>query len=156
MGTVIIGVGNPVRSDDGAGLAVARRLREHLAGTEGVTVEELWAGGLRLAEAMAGYDRAIVVDAMEQGDQPPGSIRRLSLEELGATRTTTCTHDASLPAALEMRRQLGAPVPDEIEVWGIEAQDLVTFSEELTEPVARAVPRVVEAILDGLKLGKGA
>jgi hydrogenase maturation protease len=154
--TIIIGLGNPVRADDGVGPAVARCLRERLAGTDGVTVDELWAGGLRLAEAMVGYDRAVLVDALHRGDRPPGSICRLSLADLAGTRTTTCVHDTSLPAALETWRRLGVPLPGEISIWGIETQDLESFSEELTTPVAEAVPRVADAILQDLQLCKGA
>jgi hydrogenase maturation protease len=156
VNTVIIGLGNPVRTDDGVGLAVARCLRDQLAGTDGVTVEELWAGGLRLVEAMSGYDRAVLVDALHTGDQPAGTVRRLSLSDLGGARTTTCVHDTSLPTALEIWRRLGAPLPQEISVWGIEAQDLDSFSEELTASVAQAVPRAAAAILDHLQLCKGA
>jgi hydrogenase maturation protease len=156
MNTIIIGLGNPVRADDGVGPAVACCLRERLAGTEGVTVDELWAGGLRLAEAMAGYDRAILVDALQRGDRPAGSICRLSLSDLGGTRTTACVHDTSLPTAMETWRCLGVPLPQEVDIWGIEVQDLESFSEELTAPVAEAVPLVVEAILQDLQLCKGA
>jgi hydrogenase maturation protease len=156
MRTIVIGLGNPVRADDGVGPAVARHLRERLAGAEGVTVDELWAGGFRLAEAMVGYDRAILVDALQRGDRPPGSICRLSLSDLDGTRTTNCVHDASLPTALEAWRRLGVPLPRDISIWGIEAQDLESFSEELTTPVAEAVPRLVDAILQDLQLCKGA
>ena len=153
MRTIIIGLGNPVRADDGVGPAVARSLRERLAGVEGVTVDELWAGGFRLAEAMVGYDRAILVDALDRGDRPPGSICRLSMTDLKGTRTMNCVHDASLPTALETWRRAGAALPQEISIWGVESQDLESFSEELTTPVAMAVPRLVEAILQDLQLG---
>ena len=82
MRTIIVGIGNPIRSDDSVGLVVARILRERLAGVEGIDVAELWAGGLRLVEAMAGYDRAVVIDAMATGEKPPGTVRRLTLADL--------------------------------------------------------------------------
>ncbi len=150
MRTIVIGLGNPVRADDGVGLAVARLLRERLEGVDDIDVTELWAGGLRLAEAMSGYDRAIVIDALCTGDKRPGSVCRLDLSDLGSARTTTCVHDTSLPTAIEVWRRLGAPLPEEISVWGIEVESVDVVSEQFTEPVAQAVPRAAEAILDQL------
>jgi hydrogenase maturation protease len=154
--TVVVGLGNPVRADDSVGLAVIRELRERLTGEEGIDLVELWAGGLRLVEAITGYDRAVVVDALSTGRIPPGSVRRLHLSDLADTRTTTCSHDASLPTALETWKRLGMPVPEDLEIWGIEVQEMDTFSELLTEPVARAVPRVATEILSELQQSKGA
>jgi len=151
----VIGLGNPVRTDDGVGLAVARAVRERLEGTEDVDVIELWAGGLRLTEAMTGYDRAVIVDALTSGDLAPGTVRSLELADLKATRNVTSTHDTSLPTALELWRLLGLPLPGEISVWGVAGQDLETLSEELTEPVAAAVPVAAEAILAELRAFEG-
>lgn len=153
MRTVVIGVGNPVRSDDAVGLHVARGVRERTAGIEDLDVDELWAGGLRLAEALSGYDRAVVVDAMATGSLPPGSVRLVPLEELAHCRTLTCQHDATLTTALEFWRQAGEPLPAELSVVGIETRDVTSLSEHLTEPVARAVPHAVEAVLAALGHG---
>lgn len=140
-----------MRSDDSVGLVVAQILRERLAGVEGIDVAELWAGGLRLVEAMVGYDRAVVIDAMATGEKPPGTVRRLTLADLGATRNLTCVHDTSLPTALEIWRRSSVPVPEDIAIWGIEGRDLVTMSEKLSQPVDDAVPVVAAAILDELR-----
>jgi hydrogenase maturation protease len=58
--TLIIGVGNTLRGDDGAGIRVAER-----AGTQFPDVDVLCVHGLtpELAETVARYDRVIVVDA---------------------------------------------------------------------------------------------
>ena len=152
----MIGLGNPVRADDSVGLAVIRELRERLTGEEGIDLVELWAGGLRLVEAMVGYDRAVIVDALQSGTVPPGSIRRLTLDELGNTRTTTCSHDTSLPLAIEMWRRMEVPIPEDLSFWGIEVDDVESFSEELSKQVAGAVPRVAAAILSELHVAKGA
>ena len=155
MRTIVIGLGNPVRADDSVGLGVARLLRERLRDRDDCDVVELYAGGLHLVEAMAGYDRAVVIDALQTGRAAPGTVCRLTLDELEGSRTTTCTHDTSLPTALEAWRRLAVPLPREIAVWGIEVENTESFSEELTEPVARAVPGAARAILDELRLGEG-
>ena len=82
-------------------------------------------------EAMAGYDRAIVIDAMVSGGRP-GTIYRLGLEDLPKTRNTDSTHDASLPVALELGRRPGLQLPGDVRIWAVEAADVETFGERLT------------------------
>jgi hydrogenase maturation protease len=155
MRTIIIGVGNPLRSDDAAGLVAARMLRDRLAGEADIEVAELWAGGLRLVETMVGYQRAVVIDAMATGELPPGSVRKLSLAELGDARNIACVHDTSLPTALEIWRTSSVPVPEEIAIFAIEGQDMETLGEDLTSPVRRGVGMAVDAIADELLFSQG-
>jgi Ni,Fe-hydrogenase maturation factor len=42
------------------------------------------------------------------------------------------------------------PLPDAVEIWGIEAADLSTFSERLTDAVEQAVPAAVAGIVASL------
>ena len=147
--TVIIGLGNPVLSDDSVGLRIAAQLRRRLSGRSGFTTVELYSGGLWLMEAMARHDRAIVIDAMVSGGVA-GAIYRLGLQDLPQTRTADSTHDASLPVALELGRAAGLQLPADVQIWAVEAADVETFSEQLTAEVERAVPQVVDQVLRDL------
>ena len=151
MKTVIIGLGNPILSDDSVGIKASRLLKQRLQDMQGVDVMELYAGGLRLMDALAGYKRAIIIDAMTSGNCRPGTIRSLSLSDCGSARNMTCSHDTSLPTALEMGAMLGCALPAVIKIWGIEVQDVETFGEELTEPVRKAVPIVVRQVVRELR-----
>jgi len=151
MRSIVIGVGNPLLGDDGVGIRVARELSRQVDSRSDVTVTELYAGGLRLMEAMVGFDRALVVDAMVSGSCPPGTVRCFTPEELGATRNLRCAHDTSLPAALAMGQLLGLPLPKEIRVWGVEAACCEEFGEALTSPVEGAVPGLVEELVRQLE-----
>lgn len=146
MNTVIIGLGNPILTDDCAGVMVARILQARLKTGADITVTELSAGGIRLMDAMTGYDRAIIIDAMAPAAGPPGTIHRLSLAELGGTWNTFSIHDMNLPTALAMGRMVGLPLPEEIEIWGIEGEDMETFGEEPTPGVAMAITRLADAL----------
>ncbi len=149
MSSIVIGVGNPVIADDALGLEVARCLQKQLAGQSGVAVAEVYNGGLELMEAMAGYDRAFVVDAIVAG-QTPGTIYRLGVEEVSVTRNTSTTHSGSLSAALELGRLTGVKLPMQVRIWAVEAGDVTTFCERLTPEVARAVPIVAAEIMSEL------
>jgi hydrogenase maturation protease len=129
MGTLIIGLGNPLVTDDSVGLRVAAELRESLAGRGGVEVAEDYWGGLRLMERMAGFDRAIVIDAIVSG-ATPGTIHRLTARDMPTQRSNS-SHDMTLPTALALGRQAGLCLPpdDAILILGIEAEDVVHFGE---------------------------
>ena len=147
METVVIGLGNPVLTDDSAGLKVARALAPLLEGLPGIQVRELYSGGIRLMEAMAGFGRAVIIDAILTEGGRPGTVYSPEVNELFATRNTHSTHDANLAVALELGRTAGLRLPSEIRIWAIEARDVTSFSEELTGEVERAVPLVVESVM---------
>jgi hydrogenase maturation protease len=147
MRTVVVGLGNPILSDDSVGIKVAGLVKRHLPAAAGIDVIEAYAGGLRLMEAIAGYDNAIVVDAMKTGSCPPGSICWLSIDSPAVTRNTLCTHDSDLATAIALARDLGLAMPERVEIIGIEACEVECFSEELTSGVLAALPKAVDEVL---------
>jgi hydrogenase maturation protease len=152
--TLVIGVGNPLVTDDGVGLRVADAVRGRLADRENVDVAFDACGGLSLMERMIGYDRAVVVDAMV-GGSTAGRIHRGSATSL-VTRRCASAHDVDLATALRLGEHLGAHLPTlaDIAIIGIEASDLETFGERCTPAVAEAIPRAVDAVLAALDDGR--
>jgi len=148
--TLILGLGNPVLTDDTVGLQVVQQLRPLLAGRPEIEVDEDYWGGLRLMERMVGFDRAIIVDAICTG-AAPGTIHRLSIDSI-PTQHSASAHDANLPTALALGRQAGAQLPagENILLVGIEADDTITFSEQCTPPVQAAIPHAVETVMAAL------
>jgi len=153
--SVVIGVGNPVLTDDGAGIRAAELLRRVIEPGEPVDVIDVWAGGLRLMEAMVGYERAVVIDAMVSGRVEPGTVVELEVADLPATRNLNCLHDTNLPVALELGREAGVQLPATIRIFGIEALDVSTFSERLTEPVEAGLPGLMGRVMDALRRDAG-
>lgn len=64
MKTLVIGLGNPILTDDGVGIYAAQAVREALPINSKVAVKELSVGGLALMEAMVGYNYVILIDAL--------------------------------------------------------------------------------------------
>lgn len=145
-GTVIIGMGNPLLSDDGVGIAVAHAVAERLKYPSYLTVTELHTGGIRLMEAMAGFRRAVVVDAMLKG-AVPGTVRRFDHREFVTTKNTFSSHDTDFATAYDLGRMAGVLLPEQIAFWGIEAREFDLFGEQFTAEVAAAVPLAVESIV---------
>lgn len=155
MKTLIIGLGNPILGDDGVGWKVAEKISDQLSVISDQSVEVDFAslGGLSLMERMVGYDRVILVDAMETGQCPEGSVRVFPLEDLPnpSAGHSASAHDTSLLTALETGRRMGLDVPDSVMVVAIEARNVYDFSEELSPAVAAAAPVAAQAVLAELK-----
>jgi hydrogenase maturation protease len=149
--TLILGLGNPILSDDGVGCRVAAALKDKL---EGVDVLEESVAGLDFLELLTGYDRAIIIDAIQNGGGTPGRIYRLKSGALASTRHAGTPHDVNLATALELGRRLGLPLP-KITIFAIEAEDVISFGEGCTPEVEGAIPACVEMVIGELK-GKGA
>ena len=171
--TLVLGLGNPILGDDGVGWRVVEAAQEAwqrtvderqktndetassfvLRPSSAIEFDFVSLGGLALMERLVGCDRAILVDAIQTRDGVPGAIYRLTLDDL-PTVHADAVHDASLKAALAVGQQLGATLPQEIVVIGIEAINLWDFSESLSPQVAASVPRAAEMVLDELADGE--
>ena len=147
---VVIGLGNPILGDDGVGWRVVDVVRARLHDPAGdVRVENAALGGLALMERLVGARRAILVDAMETGAVPDGTVTCMTLDDVGcrAADHLDSAHDMSLTAAIAAGRALGADLPADVRVVAVEARHVDTFSDDLSPDVAAAVPAAVDAVL---------
>ena len=133
--TVVIGCGNALRGDDGAGVAVAARVR-------GVACDE---EPSRLIEAWEGADAAVLIDTVVSG-APPGTVHRFdaSDEPIPARVLRSSTHAIGLAETIELARALGR-LPKRVVVYVIEG---VSFEAgaPLSPEVEAAVTRLVDTI----------
>jgi len=150
MRTLVLGLGNPILTDDGVGLQVAKELEGRIDRRE-VTVMETSLAGLDLLDLLAGYDRAIIIDAIQTVGGKAGQIYRLKPEAFNATRHAATPHDINFATALELGNQLNLPLPRQIDIFAIEVVDTSTFSEECTPEVAKAAVACAEMIIQELK-----
>jgi len=152
MKTLILGMGNPILSDDGVGLRVARALEGRLNQQE-ITVTETSVSGLNLLDLLVNFDRAIIIDAIQTVGGNGGEIYRLEPEAFDTTRHTASPHDVNFATALELGNKLGLALPQQIIIFAIEVEDVTTFSEECTPEVERAIPVCVERVIQELNGG---
>jgi hydrogenase maturation protease len=155
MSTLILGLGNSILSDDAVGPRVAEGVRAALAGRPGPqpVVETVAVGGLALMEALVGYERVVLIDALWRPGWPVGSLHRLSLadlETLCPTARSVSPHDTSLAVALQLGRQLGLALPETIIIYAVAVTNILDFGEEPTPAVAAAIPVAVAAVLSEL------
>jgi hydrogenase maturation protease len=154
MKTLVLGLGNPLLSDDGVGWRVVEQVQARVT-HPAIEFDFHSGGGLSLMERLIGYDRAIIVDALNTGRAPQGTVSAFRLEDLPnyAQSHLASAHETTLRTALQVGRTMGATLPNDILIVAIEAQNVYDFSEELSPAVANAVPQAVELVISQLVIG---
>jgi hydrogenase maturation protease len=146
MRTVVIGVGNPYRRDDGVGPAVADRLRGY--GLPDLEVARSLGETTELIELWRGADVAVVVDAVRAGAPRPGRIHRLAVTSAPAGAASS--HGLGLGEAIELARVLDR-LPDRLVLYAVEVAE-VGHGHGLTPAVADAARRLADRILSEVSL----
>jgi hydrogenase maturation protease len=149
MKTIIIGLGNPSFSDDGVGPLVARAIKGRALPRD-VTVVEASAAGLDILDIVDDYRKAVIIDAVQTRNAPPGAIHRFNINRLSPA-AESCPHNFDLLAAFELGKRLGIPLPREVIVYGIEVRNFDGPGEAISPPVRAAVPLCAEQILAELE-----
>jgi hydrogenase maturation protease len=143
--TLIIGLGNPLRGDDGVGITVARALAERML-PDDVEVVDGGTQGLGLVNVMEGRQRVILVDAADVG-RVPGQFVRFALDEahLRGDDQPLSVHAAGLREALLLAQALGA-LPDQVIIFGVQPAK-IDWDDALSPEIEATLPALVEAVL---------
>jgi hydrogenase maturation protease len=144
--TVVLGCGNPLAADDAVGLAVIRELKQ-MDLPPGVEVVEAGTPGIGLIDLMAGYDRAIIVDALISG-AAPGTVHRFREDILPDRKSLPLSvHGMNAVDAILLGRLVQPDeMPAELVIVGVEITDRTPFTQGLSPAVAAAIPEAVKAV----------
>lgn len=145
---LVLGLGNVLCGDDGAGVVVVHRLRRELELPPGVRVVDGGTLGLDLLALVAASDRVILVDAV-RADAPAGTIVRLAGADVAkAAYERLSVHQigvADLLAGIALCDQM----PAEVVIVGI-VPVMTDLQLGCTAPVAAGLPALEQAVLDEL------
>jgi hydrogenase maturation protease len=149
MKTLVLGLGNLILSDDGAGIRVAQEVGKQLNDPQ-ITVSETSAAGLSLLDSIVGYDKVIIIDAIQTQKGQAGQIYRMKPEDFSFAKHLSSPHQINLVTALKLGKMLDLAMPQKITIFAVEAKDIASFSEKCTPEVERAIPEVVKMVLEEL------
>ena len=138
-------LGNDVLADDAMGLRVAETLRGRLPAS--VDVVSSMESGLRLLDHLVGVPRVIVIDAVETGAAPPGTIFVLREEDISYSPGPS-GHYMGLFETLALGKKLDMPVAHDVLIIAVEAGDCRTLGGKMTPAVERAIPEVARRIVE--------
>jgi len=135
--TLVIGIGNTVRGDDGAGVRAVERLAEQYSGFDALCVHQL---SPEHAETIVQYDRVVVVDASVAAD----AIRVTPLRADAGMRLPR-THDVTPEGILSLASALYQKSPDEMVLVEIPASSC-DFSEHLSRTTSDLVGKAIDVL----------
>ena len=137
---VILGIGNLLLSDDGAGIHALRGLRsDSRVGSMARLIDGGTIGTDLLAEVY-GCEKLLIVDAVDAG-LPPGATIRMDFSGPGPQKIDTRNaHQLGIPALLDDLRLLGQ-APRQVVLVGVQPASL-GWGTQLSPEVAKALPVV--------------
>ena len=141
--TAIIGIGNTLMSDDGAGV----RVLEHLGDVpDHVRILELATGGMTLLHHLDGLDEVIITDAVDFGGEP-GEVRVFNPDDVRTIKTVGYSlHDLDILKVLELASRIGT-LPRSVRIAAIQPASL-EMKEGLTPQVEAALPELASRIAE--------
>ncbi len=154
MKNLLLGMGNPILSDDAVGVRLARDFKKKLQPSTDIdVVEECSVGGLNLLDLFSGYDRIIVVDSFKSTAGVPGDWYYFTAPALRGSTHLTNIHDTNFATALALGHKMGMALPpdEEIHIFAVEIKDNLTFSEHMTAEVEKSYPDYASGIFDGIQ-----
>lgn len=139
--TLVLGIGNNLLTDEGAGVHVVRYLEAHHGDLPGVTYLDGGTLSFTLAGPIADHENLIVVDAARFGE-PPGTVRCLDGEAMDRylVGNRASVHEVGLMDLFDISR-LSATFPRQRALIGIEPASL----EWGESPSAVVEPAIAEA-----------
>ncbi|HEX9093822.1 MAG TPA: hydrogenase maturation protease [Coriobacteriia bacterium] len=141
----VMGIGNPLMRDEGIGVRVVETLMTTLVFPDNVTLVDAGTMGMGILNLFRECDYLLVVDAIDGTGEPPGTVVRLSPEDLAPNQVMHSLHDVRFVDVLGAAEMMGHR-PD-ADCVGVQIADMSVLEIGLTPAVEAAVPAAVEAVL---------
>ena len=144
MKTLVLGIGNPILTDDQVGLSIARKLKEEKPGLEVIETSET---GITLLDYIVGYNKLIIIDSIKTDEGKPGDFYKLELKDLKPSKDVSSSHGLGIATAFQLGHKLGYSMPKDTSIYAVEIKDNTTFSEMFTRPVKTKMPFITDQII---------
>ncbi|MEW6116076.1 MAG: HyaD/HybD family hydrogenase maturation endopeptidase [Nitrospirota bacterium] len=144
MNVLVMGIGNLLLMDEGAGVRVVEEFQRKYRIPEGVEVIDGGTMGIELLHYIEGRDYVFVIDVVKNGN-PPGTIVRMEGDEVPAFFYSKISpHQLGLSDLLAAA-QLTEKMPKHIVLLGIEPKCMDTglaMSEEIQNNIGKFVEMI--------------
>jgi hydrogenase maturation protease len=149
MKTLVLGIGNPILSDDAVGIRIAQELKRETPTHDVVGTSE---AGLALLDYAVGYDRLVIIDSIMTEAGKPGELYKLELEDLKPGIGFYSSHGVDIATAFALGEKAGYSLPRQVAIYAVEIKDNTTFGEECTPEVEDRIPFIVRQIAEEERL----
>jgi hydrogenase maturation protease len=145
---LVLGVGNLLMGDEGVGVHAVRALMERPLPPH-VDVVDGGTAGPELLHFVEGYDRVLIIDAVEAGEEP-GAILRFTPQDVTsqAGDLAISLHQTEVLEVLALAAYLGRDLPP-IVIYGVQPEAM-GWSTELSPTVQKRLDALLEAVQEEL------
>ncbi len=151
MNTLIFGIGNPYRGDDGVGIKIAQELKKKFKTRKNLL--DIQSGNIEafsLLELSKEYNHLVIIDAAEMPNSKQGTVKFLHLDNL-ETESVSASHCIDLKTAW-LLWQKSFKKPEIIDIFAIRIKKQTGYKDSLSPEVERKLPGIIETISQKLKL----
>ena len=147
--TLICGLGNALKKDDGLGPRVISELEKRLL-PQGVCLADFGISGFKCALEIGDYNKVIFVDAVQM-EKKPGQVYRIYLPRQDLLQSPSLSsfavslHESDLERILATAAILNS-YPDELVVIGCEPGE-TGFGVGLSHEVEQSIDQIIELVL---------
>lgn len=144
MKTLVLGLGNILLGDDGAGIYALKKLQRNWQNSESIEFIDGGTLSFTLTDALYDTDNLIVIDAAQLNSHP-GDIRVFTNEAMDTfVRSGNCSsvHEVSLSELLDMARLLDT-LPTRRALIGVQPE-IIDWADQPGESVKNAIPLLCE------------
>jgi len=143
--TVVIGLGNPLLSDEGIGVHLIRKLSENQDKFPSVEFIDAGTGGMNVLHLIANRKKAVIIDCVKMGKKP-GTIKQFEPADVQTTKKMMhfSLHEADILRIIELSRQLGE-CPGQIVIFGVEPESL-ELGQNLSKTLSDKIDLYIDAI----------
>ena len=145
MKTLVLGIGNPILTDDSVGLKVVRLIKDCRPELD---VVEACSGAMGLFDYVIDQDRIILIDSIKTANGKPGEVYRMRIDDLNPTLKQHSSHGLDIASAMKIGEGLGYKMPESVNIYAIQVEDNIRFGEECTAEVARRIPFIAQEIIE--------
>ena len=149
--TVVLGLGNPLMSDEGIGSFLIEKLLTKAHDFPDVEFIDAGTGGMAILHLIEDRKKAILIDCAYM-DTKPGTIMKFTPQQVQSVKKLMhySLHEVDILKVLDIAEKLGN-CPSDIVIFGIEPQR-VKLSTNLSDKISAKVDHYITAITEELSL----
>ena len=142
---IVLGLGNPLMSDEGIGVRIVELLQKQATQFPNVEFIDAGTGGMNILHLIANRKKAILIDCALMG-QAPGTIRKFTPDDVKSVKAVShfSLHDVDILKVLELSKQL-EECPPEVVIFGIEPAK-VEQGDSLSPQLAAGINEYAEIV----------
>ena len=149
--TILIGIGNPLLSDDGIGPYLAEKIGRKLE----IPFSSITHLSLDLLDLVLGHQVIYILDSFHNSGLPAGEVVPLTLRDLEYQQNPTYSHGVTIPIIISIGKKIYPEMTGDIRIFGINVFDNQTISESFSHEINNKLEEISNHLLKKIQYDAG-